>query len=240
MNRKRKPLKERIEILYEDQDVIVVNKASGIMSQPMKDEEGDSVVELIRYYWKTRSKKSGFIGVVHRLDKETSGVMVLARNKVAHRLLSVQFKNHSVYKRYLAVVDGVPKCRRKQLIGYQTRDFTGKRAVSLDPEKGKQMVTRYVVVESIGNRSLLELVIETGRTHQIRLQLAKLGCPVLGEIVYSKDKKRVQGFERCALHSSRLVFQHPATGKKVTFDAPLPEDMQKLIMPEKPKKEEMP
>ena len=238
MKQKRKPLKDRIRVLYEDNHIIVVNKSSGIMSQPFRDETADSVVELIRHYWKTQKKRQQFLGVVHRLDKETSGLLVLAKTKSAQRLLNIQFQDGRVGKRYLAVVLGIPKRRRKQLVGYLTRDFKGRRSVSVSPGKGKKLITRYVIRETYGDRALLELTPETGRTHQIRLQLAKLGHPIIGESVYSKDHTRVMGFSRCALHASKLIFQHPSTAKIVVFEAPVPDDMAVLIERDKVKKED--
>ena len=238
MKQKRKPLKDRMRVLYEDNHIIVVNKSSGIMSQPYRDDSAESVVELIRHYWKSQKKRQQFLGVVHRLDKETSGLLVLAKTKNAQRLLNVQFQDGRVSKRYMAFVRGIPVRRRKQLIGYLTRDFKGRRTVSLSPNSGKKMITRYVIRETYGDMALVELTPETGRTHQIRLQLARLGHPIVGESVYSKDQTRVMGFSRCALHASKLIFQHPATGKVIVFEAPMPDDMAGLTEHNRDEKKE--
>jgi len=230
-SKKNIPLKEKINVIYEDNSIIVINKMSGILSQPAKDSPEPSVVELIRYYWKSKNKRQGYIGVVQRLDKETSGLMVYAKSKESQRILQKQFEHHKIKKRYLALVKNVPRESKGRLIGVITRKVTGKRAIlaAHDKKEGKEAITRYKVIENLSDKALLELAPETGRTHQIRLQLVKIGCPILGEPFYVRDKKRVPGCRRCALHSSQLEFIHPQTAKRISFESALPEDMADII-----------
>lgn len=232
MNLKKKqkniPLIDRLHVLFEDEYILVVEKASGILSQPIANSRDQSVIELMRLYWKSQNVSQRYLGIVHRIDKETSGLMVLAKNKVAHRGLHIQFSNHKVTKRYIALVDGIPRQRRGRLSGFVSRDKTGRRTVTKEP-KGKEAYTRYKILETFRDKSLLELAPETGRAHQIRLQLTHIGCPILGEHVYVKSKKRVGGFKRVALHASKLVFMHPKTAKRVEFESPVPPDIKEQI-----------
>ncbi len=230
-NKKNIPLKEKINVIFEDNSIIVIDKMSGLLSQPVKDSQEPSVVELIRYFWKSKNKRQGYIGVVQRLDKETSGLLVFAKSKEAQRILQKQFEHHKIKKRYLAIVKNVPREKKGRLIGTITRDQKGKRTVLYGQEtkEGKEAVTRYKVIESFKDKALLELAPETGRTHQIRLQLVKIGCPILGEPFYVRDKKRIPGCDRCALHSAELEFIHPETTKRINFISPLPADMATII-----------
>jgi 23S rRNA pseudouridine1911/1915/1917 synthase len=212
----------------------VVDKASGILAQPLKDSNEPSTIELIRYYWKSKKIRPRYLGIVYRLDKETSGLMVLAKNKVVQRLLQYQFAHHKVAKRYLAIVDGIPNRTRDRLTGMMTRGIAGKRVIVHGTnQKGKEVITRFKVIEKFNARALLEVAPDTGRTHQIRVHLAMIGCPIVGEPVYSPAQKRVKGCARCALHASKLVFTHPKTAKRIEFEAPLPPDMQRIIQKER-------
>ncbi len=227
-NKNFSPLKERLNVLHEDESIIVIEKAPFILAQPIKDSPEQSVVQLIRLYWKSQNTPNGYLGIVHRLDKETSGLMVLAKNKVAHRRLHIQFSHHKIAKRYLAIVDNIPRQSKGRLTGFIARGQNGRRTVNAEAE-GKEAFTRYKTIETFTDTALLELAPETGRAHQIRLHLAHIRCPIMGEYVYTKSKQRVGGFNRVALHASKLTFLHPKTTKRVSFESPLPSDMQKLI-----------
>ncbi|MDX9703041.1 MAG: RluA family pseudouridine synthase [Candidatus Auribacterota bacterium] len=227
-NKKFSPLKDRLNVIYEDDSIIVIDKAPFILAQPVKDSNDQSVIELIRLYWKSRNAKNQYLGIVHRLDKETSGLMVLAKSKIAHRTLHIQFSHHKVSKRYMAIVDNIPYQSKGRLTGSISRDQTGKRAITTD-SPGKEAVTRYKTLQIFAGKALLELAPETGRAHQIRLQLAHIRCPIVGEFVYTKSKQRVACFNRIALHASKLTFLHPQTVKRISFESPIPNDMQELI-----------
>jgi len=223
------PLKNRMNVLYEDKSVIVIDKAAGILAQPAKNSHDQSVIQLIKYYWKSQKKKFGYLGVVHRIDKETSGLMILAKTKTASRILQQQFACHKIGKRYLAVTQGIPRKNRSMLQGYISRNNAGKRVVEKDSKKGKEALTRYKIIESFKENALLELAPETGRSHQIRLQLAHICCPIMGEFLYGRTKDRIGKFPRCALHASKISFLHPETAKRQTFESPVPKDMENLI-----------
>ena len=236
-NNKFSPLKERLNVIYEDDSIIVIEKAPFILAQPVKDSHEQSVIELIRLYWKSQNTPNSYLGIVHRLDKETSGIMVLAKNKVAHRRLHIQFSHHKIAKRYLAIVNNIPRQSKGRLTGFISRGPKGIRTVKEQAE-GKEAFTRYKTIETFTDTALLELAPETGRAHQIRLHLSHICCPIIGECIYTKSKKgREGGFNRVALHASQLTFLHPKTTKRISFESPLPSDMQNLIasLKKKPK-----
>ncbi|MCD6459315.1 RluA family pseudouridine synthase [bacterium] len=222
-------LKKRINVLYEDKSIIVIDKSTGILSQPAKNSNDQSVIELLKYYRKAQKQKFTYLGIVHRIDKETSGLMVIAKTKIAHRILQQQFTCHKVAKRYIAVTKGIPWKNRSMLSGYITRNNSGKRTVEKTGRKGKEALTRYKVIESFKEHAVVELAPETGKSHQIRLQLAHICCPVMGEFLYGNSKNRVGGFSRCALHAAKLSFLHPETAKRQAFESPIPQDIQNLI-----------
>lgn len=230
------PLKNRINVIFEDESIIVIEKASGILSQPVKGSNEPSAVELIRHYWKAKKLKQCYIGVVHRLDQETSGLIVFAKSKVSQRILQQQFATHKVTKRYMAIVSGIPDRTRGRLVGTMTRNKAGKRTVVSESSKGKESITRYKVLEQLTDKALLEIAPETGRTHQIRVQLASIGYALVGDSVYGFGKKRTKHYSRCFLHASKLGFIHPRTAKRVLFESALPPDMQKIVEEEKKKK----
>ncbi len=227
--KRRIPLKQRMNVIYEDNALMVLEKAAGVLSQPVKDDPRESVVELIRYYWKSQKARQQYIGIVQRLDMETSGVLVVAKNKVAQRVLQQQFATHQIGKRYLAITSNIPNQRKGRLVGSITRDKSGKRVVLQDSAKGKEAATRYKVIDEFGNNALLEVAPETGRTHQIRLQLSRINCAIVGEPLYVSSTKKQKRATRCMLHAWKLSFLHPDTCKRVEFESPMPDDMKKYI-----------
>lgn len=222
------PLKDRINVIFEDPSLIIINKGSGILSQPAPNNKTGSAVELIRHYWRAKKLAQSYIGVVHRLDKETSGVMVYAKNKITHRLLQQQFAQHKVGKRYVAVVQNIPRQNKGRLTGSISHGNSGKRTVRKNSNTGKEAATRYTVLETFEKEAFLELAPETGRTHQIRIQLAAICCPIVGDTLYGPDVVKQREY-RCMLHASTLSFLHPDTRKRVTFTVELPNDMQQYI-----------
>jgi 23S rRNA pseudouridine1911/1915/1917 synthase len=184
-------------------------------------------------------------GIVHRLDKDTSGLLVVARNDVAHARLAEQFAARSIHRRYEAVVWGVPARRSGRIESYLGRDPRDRRRMTTVSEAtGKYAATNYAVIESLGNTAILEFRLETGRTHQIRVHAREMGHPVFGDPVYggnrilrgARNGARKQFFDRLlselsrqALHASELGFVHPATGQLLRFKAPLPPDMVHVV-----------
>ena len=219
-----------LEILYEDKDIIVVNKAKGMVVHPANGNPDGTLVNAVMSICKdSLSGIGGEIrpGIVHRLDKDTSGIIVIAKNDKAHINMSEQIKNHEVEKTYIALVRGFVKESEATInmpIGRSTKDRK-KMAVT---KEGKSAITHFKVIERFGNYTLLEVKIETGRTHQIRVHLTEIGYPIVGDTVYSNGKNEwnIQG--QC-LHAKSLKFKHPITGKEMFIEAPLPEYFENVI-----------
>lgn len=219
-----------IQVLYEDKDIIVVNKPKGIVVHPANGNlDGTLVNALMSICKDSLSGIGGEIrqGIVHRLDKDTSGVLIVAKNDKAHINMSEQIKNHEVEKTYIALVRGFVKENEATIdmpIGRSTKDRK-KMAVS---KNGKNAITHFKVLERFKDYTLLEVKIETGRTHQIRVHLTEIGYPIVGDSVYSNGKNEwnIQG--QC-LHAKSLRFKHPITGKDMFIEAEMPEYFEKII-----------
>ena len=218
-----------LDIIYEDKDIIVVNKQKGLVVHPGNGNWDGTLVNAIMAHCKDLSGIGGEIrpGIVHRIDKDTSGLLIIAKNDKAHINVSEQIKNHQVKKTYIALVRGTFKENEATInmpIARSTKDRT-KMAVN---RKGKEAITHFKVLERFSDCTLLEVNIETGRTHQIRVHMAEIGRPLIGDIVYSNGKNRfnVQGQ---MLHSYKLEFKHPSTGKTMSLTAPLPEYFENVL-----------
>lgn len=219
-----------LDILYEDQDVIVINKTRGMVVHPAAGNYTGTLVNALLYHCKNLSGINGVIrpGIVHRLDKDTSGVMIVAKNDVAHTSLSEQIQSKSAKRTYLVVVRGNVKQdsgRIETLIG---RDSKDRKKMAVVSKNGREAVTEYEVLERFGRFTLLKCRLLTGRTHQIRVHLEYLGYPVVGDPKYSPQKTPF-AIHGQALHSYELTFKHPRTGEGLFFTAPIPEDMNKII-----------
>ena len=219
-----------LDILYEDQDVVVVNKARGMVVHPAAGNYTGTLVNALLYHCKNLSGINGVIrpGIIHRLDKDTSGVMIVAKNDAAHTSLSEQIQTKSARRTYLVVVRGNVKQdsgRIETLIG---RDSKDRKKMSVVSKNGREAITEYEVLERFGRFTLLQCRLLTGRTHQIRVHMEYLGYPLVGDPKYSPMKTpfSIQGQ---ALHSQTLEFTHPRTGERMCFEAPLPEDMHKIV-----------
>jgi len=229
-----------LSIMYEDPHIIVLNKPAGLVVHPAPGNfTGTLVNALLYHYGSLPSLGPGGggdererAGIVHRLDKDTSGVMVVARTQEALRSLSTQFRNRVVRKKYLALVAGVIKKGSGTIEVGLGRHVKERRKISVHTHKAREAVTDFVVKERYPNATLVEVEIKTGRTHQIRVHMAHVGHPVLGDHVYGGGKAPKFGetiIGRQMLHAESLSLLHPETGHPMTFSAPPPEDMAKII-----------
>ena len=219
-----------IDIVYEDEDIIVVNKPKGLVVHPAVGNPDGTLVNAIMAICKeSLSGIGGEIrpGIVHRLDKDTSGILIIAKNDSAHINISNQIKNHEVEKTYIALVRGIIKENEATInmpIGRSTKDRK-KMAVN---KNGKNAVTHFKVLKRYEKYTLLEIKIETGRTHQIRVHLSHIGYPIVGDYTYSNGKNDF-GVEGQMLHSKKIRFKHPKSEKVMELEASLPEYFQKII-----------
>ena len=225
--------KIKLNIVYEDKDLLVIDKPAGLVVHPAPGNRDQTMVNaLLAHCGKTLSGIGGVArpGIVHRLDKDTSGLIVVAKNDLAHQNLSAQFADRSLSRTYHAFVVGVPALRMGFVdapIGRHLRDRKKMAVVA----KGKPARTRYQVLEVFDQASLVECNLETGRTHQIRVHMTHIKHPLLGDQTYGRGRaiKKVYEFPRQALHAAAIKFIHPRTGKAMAFTAPLPKDMQALL-----------
>jgi 23S rRNA pseudouridine1911/1915/1917 synthase len=219
-----------LDIIYEDEDVVVVNKPRGMVVHPAAGNPDGTLVNALLYHCKHLSGINGVIrpGIVHRLDKDTSGIMIAAKNDAAHLSLSRQIHDKTAERTYLAVVRGNIKTDRGIITTRIDRDKEDRKKMAVVQEGGREAITEYEVLERFGRFTLVRCKLRTGRTHQIRVHLEYLGYPLVGDPKYSPQKVPF-AIKGQALHSQTLDFTHPRTGERMHFEAPLPEDMQKII-----------
>ena len=218
-----------LDIVYEDQDICVVNKPRGMVVHPAVGNESGTLVNALLFHFGDLSSIGGEIrpGIVHRIDKMTSGLLVVAKNDTAHERLARQFADHTAHRSYIALVAGNIKEDSGTVDAPIGRHPTERKRMAV-VENGRRAVTHYRVLHRFSTVTVLALVLETGRTHQIRVHMAHIHHPVVGDQVYSNGKNTL-GMDGQALHGWRLQLKHPMTGKPMSFFAPLPEDMQRAI-----------
>ncbi|HSB12070.1 MAG TPA: RluA family pseudouridine synthase [Blastocatellia bacterium] len=231
-----------LNIDYEDSDIIVVDKPAGMVVHPGAGIESGTLANALVYHFNALSGAAGRIrpGIVHRLDKDTSGLLVVAKNDLAHERLSDQFRDRQVFKKYIALVYGRVSKERGEIearIGRSTHNRT--RMAVLRGDAGRTAHTLYEVARRFQAFTLLDVQIKTGRTHQIRVHLAHIGHPVVGDATYggARDdsirdvatRRAIQALGRTFLHSAQLAFNHPRTGDRLSFTSPLPDELGLLL-----------
>lgn len=228
-----KPMNIPIDIIYEDNDIIVVNKPKGMVVHPAVGHYEDTLVNALLYHSKgCLSNINGVLrpGIVHRIDKDTTGVLVVCKNNNAHNFISEQLKVHSITRKYEAIViDNIKEDEGKvdTPIG---RHRVDRKKQAIDFKNGRNALTNYKVLERLKNKyTYIECKLETGRTHQIRVHMASIGHPILGDNVYGNVNQKFSSLEGQTLHAKVLGFIHPTTKKYVEFKAQLPEYFQNLL-----------
>ena len=217
-----------INILYEDNDIAVIDKKAGLVIHPSYGHESGTLVNAIMFHINDLSGINGEIrpGIVHRLDKDTSGLIIIAKNDKAHNKLSEMFKNKEINKTYLAIVKGSLGKDTGRLETQMGRDLKDRKKMSVLKIGGKTAITNYEVLDKNDKFSLVRVNIETGRTHQIRVHMKYLGYPILGDSVYGKESKSVK---RQMLHAYKLEFMHPVTGKEMIIKSEIPKDFSEVL-----------
>lgn len=220
-----------LDILYEDDDILVVNKPKGLVVHPAPGHYTGTLVNAILYHCKENlSGINGILrpGIVHRIDMNTTGSLLICKNDRAHRLLAEQLKEHSITRKYHAIVYGNLKEDNGTINAPIGRHPVERKKMSTKAANGRRAVTHYTVLKRFGNFTYIECQLETGRTHQIRVHLASIGHPILGDDIYGPAKCPYK-LEGQTLHAKVLGIVHPTTGKYMEFDAPLPEYFQSLL-----------
>ncbi len=220
-----------LDILYEDSDVILINKPKNMVVHPAAGHYTGTLVNALMYH--CRGDLSGINGVlrpgiVHRIDKDTTGVLIVCKNDRAHNALAEQLKEHSITRKYRAIVCGNLKEDEGTVDAPLGRHPQDRKKMAIVRSGGKRAVTHYRVLERFGNDTYIECQLETGRTHQIRVHMASLGHPLLGDEIYGRAKSPFK-LEGQTLHAMVLGFIHPTTGEYMEFEAPLPEYFEKLL-----------
>ena len=243
-----KPYKFKLDIIYQDNDVMVINKPAGLVVHPGAGNFDNTLVNaLINYDKKNLSSINGELrpGIVHRLDKDTSGVIIVAKNNFAHTHLSEQFNEHSIDRKYIALVWGKLRPRKGVIKTFITRSSKNRQLMDVSQTKGKLAITNYKTVEIYENDrvptlSLVEYKLKTGRTHQIRVHMKFKGNPILGDKSYKKKLKKlkdvdpeldkiIKKIDRQCLHAKLLGFLHPVKNERLFFESKLPSDLDKIV-----------
>jgi len=234
-----------LEVVYEDADVIVVDKPAGLVVHPAPGNPDRTLVNALIAHCGDQLSGIGGVrrpGIVHRLDKDTSGLLIAAKNDAAHQALAAQFAAHSIERSYIAVVWGVPRQGKRRIEGNIGRDRRNRKKMAVVARGGKSAVTHYRVLRRLGDHAaIVACRLETGRTHQIRVHLAALGHPVIGDPLYGGGGRRrldrlaeparevLSRFNRQALHARSLGFRHPRNSEEIRIESNLPADINELI-----------
>jgi 23S rRNA pseudouridine1911/1915/1917 synthase len=228
-----------LEIVFEDDHLLVVDKPAGMVVHPAAGNPDGTLVNALLHHCAGRLSGIGGVarpGIVHRIDKDTSGLLVVAKTDVAHEGLAAQFAKHSIDRRYLAVVAGLPNPLEGSIDAPLARSSANRQKMAIvEGGRGKRAVTHYRTLRPLRDSALVECRLETGRTHQVRVHMASTGHPLLGDPVYGRSRPALRellkrlNFERQALHAAELGFIHPVTRERLSFKSAVPSDMQELL-----------
>ena len=228
-----------LTIVFEDEHLLVLDKPAGLVVHPAAGNLDGTLVNALLHHCAGKLSGIGGVarpGIVHRIDKDTSGLLVVAKTDVAHEGLAKQFAAHSIDRRYLAIVSGTPKAAEGTVDAPLARSATNRKKIAIvEGNRGKRAVTHWRRLQSLRDAALVECRLETGRTHQVRVHMASIGHPLLGDPVYARSGKthakllKDLGFHRQALHAAELGFTHPVTKHRLSFSSRMPADMQELM-----------
>ncbi|MEP2988876.1 MAG: RluA family pseudouridine synthase [Parasphingorhabdus sp.] len=229
-----------LDVVFEDEDLIIINKPAGLVVHPAAGHPDGTLVNALLHHCEGQLSGIGGVmrpGIVHRIDKDTSGLMVAAKSDEAHQGLSTLFAKHDIDRRYLAIVNGRPNPPMATIEGNIGRSNVNRKKMAVvGDDKGKPAMTHYTVKEPLDGSALVECVLETGRTHQVRVHMSHIGYSLIGDPLYGVRRKSLLSrrkdiqFGRQALHAATLGFVHPITDEKLIFSIGFPEDMQELFM----------
>ncbi len=228
-----------LTIVFEDEHLLVVDKPAGLVVHPAAGNLDGTLVNALLHHCAGKLSGIGGVarpGIVHRIDKDTSGLLVVAKTDVAHEGLAKQFAAHSIDRRYLAIVSGVPKASQGTIDAPLARSSANRKKIAIvEGGRGKRAMTHWKRLKVFKDVALVECRLETGRTHQVRVHMASIGHPLVGDPVYGRSGKthgkllKELGFQRQALHAAELGFTHPVTKRALSFTSPMPPDMQELL-----------
>ena len=228
-----------LPIVFEDEHLLVIDKPAGRVVHPAAGNRDGTLVNALLHHCGSSLSGIGGVarpGIVHRIDKDTSGLLVIAKHDKAHEGLAKQFADHSIDRRYLAIVSGVPRLAGDVVDAPLARSAQNRKKIAIVKEgRGKRAVTHWKRLEILKDAALVECTLETGRTHQIRVHMASIGHPLVGDPVYGRTGRthgkllKELGFHRQALHAAQLGFTHPVTKRALSFSSPMPADMQELF-----------
>ncbi|RCW46559.1 RluA family pseudouridine synthase [Paenibacillus prosopidis] len=218
-----------LEVIYEDSDLIVINKPRGMVVHPAPGHTSGTLVNALMHHCKDLSGINGMIrpGIVHRIDKDTTGLLMAAKNDLAHISLAEQLKEHTVTRKYIALVHGNLPHDQGTIDAPIGRDLKDRKLFTVTERNSRHAVTHFVVLERLGDYSIVELQLETGRTHQIRVHMKYIGHPLAGDPVYGRNK--TVALKGQALHAAVLGFKHPRSGERLQFEVPLPADFEHVL-----------
>jgi len=220
-----------LDILYEDEDIIVVNKPKGMVVHPAAGNYSGTLVNALLGYCKdSLSDINGVIrpGIVHRIDKDTTGILVVAKNNMSHEYLSDKLKEHDIKRVYVAIVEGIIREDRGRINAPIGRHPSNRKKMAVNTKNGRYAVTHFKVLERLNNATCVELRLETGRTHQIRVHMSYIGHPLVGDEVYG-SRRQIHDINGQALHAKVLGFKHPRSGEYMEFETDVPEYFKKLL-----------
>jgi 23S rRNA pseudouridine1911/1915/1917 synthase len=218
-----------LEVIYEDSDLIVINKKRGMVVHPAPGHSSGTLVNALMYHCKDLSGINGMIrpGIVHRIDKDTTGLLMAAKNDLAHISLAEQLKDHTVTRKYIALVHGNLPHDQGTIDAPIGRDLNDRKLFTVTERNSRHAVTHFHVLERLGDYTIVELQLETGRTHQIRVHMKYIGHPLAGDPVYGRNK--TVALKGQALHATLLGFTHPRSGERLEFEMPLPADFENVL-----------